>query len=178
MHSIFSKDKKRSHAGLSNQKTGTLSRLLLGALLAMVILAPGPGVAAGPLVDLSKVAPTEDIVFAVKDGGPLILVDMAGETEHFQSLAAKARQEYLAKRALIIVAGQALARPDYKGMDTFKVKLVEVVDYDDYDQPKWFTADHLGSFRVTRSAAKGLKLEQINAMGLDALAKHIALEKK
>lgn len=177
MHHKLSNNKRLRHAGRSKRRLRTLGRLLLGSLMAMVIMSPGPVVAAGPLVDLSKVAPTEDIVFAVKDGGPLILVDMAGETDHFQSLPAKARQEYLAKRALIIVAEQALARPDYQGMDLFKVKLVEVTDYDDYDQPKWFDADHLGSFRVTRSAAKGLKLEQINVMGLDELTKHITPEK-
>lgn len=132
-----------------------------------------PEAARKALVDIAQFQPTDRVVYAVKEGRALILMDMVPELEALTPLGPQGREEYLKKRALLTVTTQALGLEKFQGQGTFTVRMVQVTEYDDYDQPNWFSATPLARFEIERTAVSNLNPQSISAMPLTQVSKYV-----
>jgi len=109
---------------------------------------------------------TDKIVFAVKDDQPLILVDIAPEAEIIAKLKSPCQEVSVARRALLIVMEEALQRDEYSDYSTFLVRVLNVIEYDDYDQPQWFSAPVVALYEIERSVISSSSPELLKSMSL------------
>ena len=129
-----------------------------------------------PIVTLDSSQVTDHIVFAVKEGHPLILIDVDPDMDTITQLTPSGKKEYIFKLALLKAVKDAVPRQAYKGMNSFPIKLVVVTEYDNYEQPNWFSADVVSNLVISRDKILGLTSQKINAMSLPDLDKYITVD--
>jgi hypothetical protein len=119
------------------------SRQVTNRWLAALALAAGaatPVCAQGPakLPDLAKVKP----YVLAREGGHHVLADLSPAWAELSALTtADARKEYLALCALLLVKRDGVVK--FPQAQAFEVRLVRVVEYDNYNRPMLATAKEL-----------------------------------
>ena len=161
-------------------------RLPLSAALCLSLLGPTGGCGTGkpPLaapaarslrtgpIDVLGGPRTKTVMYVVKEGKPFILVDLARELPNFKDYAPAGQEEYLLKRALMIAAsGDVLKRKEYEGKDAFVVRMILLLETDEYGRPKFNAAPEIALLEVARKVAAGLTPRRIAALTLDEARK-------
>src|SRR5580704_3650244 len=100
----------------------------------------------------------------VKDGKVLILVDLRPKWDQLRKLAALRQAEYLKRSAVHEGLNLPADRPEFAGKDAVTVRMVLLQGRDEYNRPKWGTAEELGLFELSRSALRGLTPETVNQL--------------
>jgi hypothetical protein len=168
--------------------TRVIPQLSLGAILLAAVACnsdPDPDVHGGHQttpVPSARVAIDEKSLFVVKkDGHPCAHANLAKELPTLQSLNAAGQEEYILKRALVIVTESVLSRKECQSAEHFSVRLILVSKLDEYGRPKWGEASQLALLELDRAAVQALKPEAVDALSLDRLrglftSRHISLE--
>jgi hypothetical protein len=126
-------------------------------------------------VDVLAGPRTKTIMYVLKEGNPFVLVDLAPELPNFQGYPPAGQEEYLLKRALVIAAGdEVLKRKEYQGKDTFTVRIILLLETDEYGRPKFSAAPEIALLRVAREVAARLTPKGIAAMTLAEARKSLA----
>jgi hypothetical protein len=164
-------------------------RLPLSAAVSLLLLGPMGGCGTGkpPIaapaarslrtgpIDVLSGPRTKTVMYVLKDGKPFVLVDLAPELPNFKDYAPAGQEEYLLKRALLIAAGDdVLKRKEYEGKDAFVVRMILLLEMDEYGQPKFSAAPEIALLEVARKVAAGLTPRRIAAMTLDEARQAVA----
>jgi hypothetical protein len=127
------------------------------------------------------VIPPQSLFVVKQDGHPCAHANLVAELPTLQSLGAVGQEEYILKRALVIVTESVLPRKDCQSAEHFSVRLILVSKLDEYGRPKWGEASQLAVLELDRAAVEALKPEAVDALSLDRLrslftSRQLALE--
>jgi hypothetical protein len=123
------------------------------ATLAMAGCRGGGPTGNAPLAQLPDLSAVRPFVME-KDGESQILADVSPAWSQLEGLSsAQARRQWLTAAALVLVKRDAV--PKFPQSDSFRVKLVRVVEYDNYNRPLLATAKELASGRIATADLPG-----------------------
>ena len=111
---------------------------------------------------------TGDVVFAIKDGKAMVLLDLQPEAGSLVKLAPAERDIHLRKRAFANLEHKIMAKTPYKDKDRCVVRMVMLTSIDQYNRPEWGSAVEIANFEIdlakvrqTGKSASVLKLENV-----------------
>jgi hypothetical protein len=117
---------------------------------------------------------TSTILSVVRDQKPFILMDMAPELARLKGYTPAAQEEYLVKRALMAVRSDNVwKKKEYEGKDSFVVRMILLMELDEYGKPKWGSAMEIALVEVPRGAVAQRTREAIAALDRDQARKAI-----
>jgi len=126
--------------------------------------------AEGAMADLLKREPLTTTVLAVmKDKRPLVLADMLPEWPKLKELAPAEREEYLLRRALVLVHQRQNTKKDFADQPVFVIRFILLTELDEYSKPKWGAAPELALLEIERAKFASLTLEGIAALDTNAV---------
>ncbi len=108
---------------------------------------------------------TNTVLSVVKQDKPFILMDLAPELSKLRGYTPAAQEEYLVKRALMVVRSDGVwKKKEYEGKNTFVVRMILLVELDEYGKPKWASALEIALVEIPRSALAQRSREAIAAL--------------
>jgi hypothetical protein len=147
-------------------KNAVTSAILAAALLVGVVSCSSDSEGGLGAANASIHAPfgANATVYAVKDGSPLILINMAPELATLRTLNTADQEEYVLRRALVNLFDASLSHPPYKSMEHFTIRMLLVMGTDEYGRGQWASALELALLEVDRA-----KLATRTSADLDGL---------
>jgi hypothetical protein len=91
---------------------------------------------------------TGDVVFAIKDGKAMVLLDLQPEAGSLVKLAPAEREIHLLKRAFANLEHKTMAKSPYKDKDRCVVRMVMLTAIDQYNRPVWGSAVEIANFEI------------------------------
>ena len=91
---------------------------------------------------------TGDVVFAIKDGKAMVLLDLQLEAESLVRLPPAEREIHLLKRAFVNLEHKTMARSPFKDKDRCVVRMVMLTAIDQYNRPVWGSAVEIANFEI------------------------------
>lgn len=123
-------------------------------------------------VDVSTGPFTQTILYTLKDQMPFVLMDLAPELPKLKRYGHEGREEYLLKRALaVLVSDRVRKRKEYEGKDAFVIRMILLMELDEYGKPKWGNAPEIALLEIARDGVSSLTLDAVAALDLDAARK-------
>lgn|GEM_PF-4286460 len=120
---------------------------------------------------LGETTGTEDVnvVTLKKNGVPFLLVDLYPEWGVVKNASRLQKEAFVLRRCVTLAVDKGLAT--YPDDSDFRIKVILIENYDEYNNPIYDNAKVLGNFELEKKVLQAINLEMINSLSRDEIAK-------